>query len=106
MPNPEGSLVAHSFVRARVAAGEPRAVLRIPASSRRPNGTVLVVAEGSRVEARPIVAEADVDGTWLVTEGLTASDRVLVRPAGVREGNVITPVQRTEAAESAAVTQR
>lgn len=107
IPNPEGTLVAHSFVRARVAAGEPRAVLRIPASSRRPNGTVLVVGEGSRVESRPIVAEADADGTWLVTEGLTASDRVLVRPASAREGVVVTPVQRSgETAENTAVTQR
>jgi RND family efflux transporter MFP subunit len=94
VPNPEGVLVANAFVRARVTAGEARAVLRIPASSRRPNGTVFVVGEGSRVEARDIVAEADADGSWLVTEGLAATDRVLLRPATARDGGVVTPVLR------------
>jgi membrane fusion protein (multidrug efflux system) len=97
IPNAEEALVAHSFVRARVSVGEARPVLRIPASTRRPNGSVLVVVDGGRVEARQIEAEADLDGSWLVTEGLAPSDRVVVRPASAREGSVVAPVERPAA---------
>lgn len=103
VPNPEGTLVANSFVRARVTVGRARPALRIPATSRRPNGTVLVVGEGERVEARAITAEADLDGSWLVTDGLTATDRVVLRPATAREGAVIAPVLREGRATTAAL---
>lgn len=91
-PNESGTLVAHAFVRARLVVGAGRPALRLPATARRPNGTVLVVGEGDRVEARAIVGEADLDGTWLVTDGLVESERVVLRPAAAREGAVVAPV--------------
>jgi RND family efflux transporter MFP subunit len=91
VPNEGGALVANAFVRARVTVGAARQALRVPATARRPNGTLLVVAEGDRVQAREVTAEADLDGTWLVTDGLSASDRVVVRPATAREGAVVSP---------------
>jgi RND family efflux transporter MFP subunit len=46
VPNDDGTLVANAFVRARIAVGERRPVLRIPATARPPHGTVLDLGEG------------------------------------------------------------
>lgn len=91
VPNESGSLVANSFVRARVPVGAERSVLRIPATSRRLDGTVYVVGEGARVEKREIVADVGEGGDWLVTDGLSPEDRVVTRPTLVREGMVVSP---------------
>lgn len=93
VPNPEGTLVANSLVRAHVRVGAPVPALRIPATARRPDGSVLLVGEGERIEARMIEATADLDGSWLVREGLTTSDRVIVRAASLRAGDVVQPVE-------------
>lgn len=103
VPNADGALVGNALVRARVDVGQARSVLAIPATARRPDGTVLVVGEGARLDARRVIAEVAEDGRWLVTDGLTADDRVVIRPALVREGRVITPV---EAAADPTVTAR
>ncbi|HEY8427013.1 MAG TPA: efflux RND transporter periplasmic adaptor subunit [Sandaracinaceae bacterium] len=103
VPNEDGSLVANAFVRARIAVGRTRRALRIPATSRRPNGTVFVLGEGDRVEVREVAAEADVDGSWLVTDGLSESDRVVLRPAATRPGVVVSPVQREPETTTAAL---
>lgn len=92
-PNADGALVAHALVRARVVVGAARPALRIVATARRPDGTVLVVNAEGRVEARIIDAQQDLDGSWLVTSGLDASDRVVVRPASTREGALVTPTE-------------
>lgn len=92
-PNADGALVAHALVRARVVVGAARPALRIVATARRPDGSVLVVNAEGRVEARIIDAQQDLDGSWLVTSGLDASDRVVVRPASTREGALVTPTK-------------
>lgn len=92
IPNERAGLVANALVRAQVVVGEARPALRIPATSRRPNGTVLVVGADGRVESRAIEAISDLDGSWLVSEGLAPSDRVVLRPAAAREGAVVVPV--------------
>ncbi len=88
-PNPDGVLIANALVRARVIVGEPLPAFRIPATARRPDGTVLIVNGDSRIEPRLVEAMADVDGSWLVSSGVTAADRVLVRAAEGREGSVV-----------------
>ncbi len=92
-PNADGALVAHALVRARVVVGAARPALRIVATARRPDGSVLLVNAEGRVEARIIDAQQDLDGSWLVTSGLDASDRVVVRPASTREGALVTPTE-------------
>ncbi|MBX3269087.1 MAG: efflux RND transporter periplasmic adaptor subunit [Sandaracinaceae bacterium] len=89
--NAAGALVANAFVRARIPRGARRPVLRIPATAMRVGGSVLVVGEGSRLVARVVTAEADEDGAWLVSDGLSVEDRVAVRAALAREGAVIRP---------------
>lgn len=91
VPNTDDVLVAHAIVRARVTVGEPMPAWRIPATSRRPNGTVLVVDASGVVSSRAIEAEADLEGHWLVTSGLTSEDHVVVRPALTREGAIVSP---------------
>lgn len=92
VPNDDGRLVAHAIVRARVVVGEPMPAWRIPATARRPNGTVLVVDAAGNVTARPIEAQSDLEGHWLVTGGITDADRVVVRPALTHEGALVAPV--------------
>lgn len=88
-PNADGVLIANALVRARVIVGQPLPALRIPATARRPDGTVLIVNDDSRIESRLVEAMSDVDGSWLVSSGLSNSDRVLVRAAEGREGTVV-----------------
>ena len=97
VPNPAGLLVANSFVRAHVAVGGVRQALRIPATSMRPDGTVLLIGEGSRVLERVVTAEADLDGSWLVSDGLAPDEHVILRPATTRVGAVLTPIEREDA---------
>jgi RND family efflux transporter MFP subunit len=94
VPNPSGTLVANALVRARVTVGEARPALRLPASTRRPDGKMLIVGAGARVEAREVQAEADLDGSWLVVDGIHSGDRVVLRPAAAREGAIVSPVER------------
>lgn len=90
-PNGEGRLVANALVRARVIVGTPMPALRIPATARRPDGTVLVIDEGNHVVSRMVEAQSDLDGSWLVTTGLSSTDRVVRRAAEAREGLVVIP---------------
>ncbi len=96
VPNEDGTLVANSFARARVSVGERRPVLRIPATAVRADSTVLRVGDEGRLESREVVAESADDGAWLVSAGLTAEDRVVVRAALAREGAVVRPRLVTE----------
>lgn len=88
-PNADGALVANALVRARIIVGAPLPALRIPATARRPDGTVLVLDGDGRIESRLVEAQSDLDGSWLVGSGLSRSDRVLVRAAEGREGTVV-----------------
>ncbi len=97
VPNEGGRLVANAIVRARVVIGSPQPALRIPATTRRPDGTVLTVDAENRVAERSVEAQSDLDGSWLVSRGLTAGDRVIVRPTTVRVGEVIVPTGATSA---------
>lgn len=92
VPNGDGALVAHAIVRAHVMVGEPVPAWRIPATSRRPNGTVLVVDAQGVVTSRAVEAQADLEGHWLVTTGLGGDDHVVVRPATTHEGATVVPV--------------
>ncbi len=91
--NADGRLIANALERARVVVDRPRPALRLPSTTRRPNGTLLVIGAGNRVEARPVEAQTDLDGSWLVTAGLTLEDRVVLRPATAREGAVVMPLE-------------
>ena len=97
--NRDNSLVGNAHVRAHVRVGEPVRALRIPASARRSGGTVVLVDAAGRAVFRAVTAHVGPDGTWLVTDGLTDTDRVIVRPSERLEEGATVPVQPTRAAQ-------
>lgn len=113
--NADGALVGNAFVRAVLMAGTMTTALRIPATARRPDGNVATVsieaaAEGApqtprgRVRWKHVTAEVGERGQWLVTDGLTTGDRVVVRPSSeLRDGDVIavTMIEPTAGATAA-----
>lgn len=80
-PNADHSIVGGLFARLRAAIGPPTPRLMV---SERAIGTdqrgkyVLVVNQDGVVEQRPITLGTLVDGMYVVTDGLQASDRVVV----------------------------
>jgi RND family efflux transporter MFP subunit len=89
--NAGGALIANALVRAHIDTGAPVPALRVPASTHRADGTVLVIGPDGKAAQRPVVGVADDSGDWLVTSGLEATDRVLLRPGEVREGDPVRP---------------
>jgi len=99
-PNPDGLLMPGMFVRARVEEGVIDRALLVPqqAVMRTPRGepmAFVVNAEGV-VEQRVLKTSRAIGTDWLVTEGLSAGDRV------VTEGVLrIRPGARVNASEAA-----
>lgn len=92
VPNPTKSLLPGMFVRARVEEGIRSAALVVPQRGVTRDGagvaTALVASKDNKAERRKIVAEREVEDGWLVTEGLTPGDQIIVeglqkvRPGG------------------------
>jgi membrane fusion protein (multidrug efflux system) len=81
-PNPRNELLPGLFVRARLQEGSnPNAIL-VPqlAVSRNPKGepTALIVGKDSLVELRVLKTPRAVGNQWLVSEGLSPGDQVIV----------------------------
>jgi len=95
VPNPKGVLLPGMFVRAVLEEGvNPRALL-IPqqAVSRDPKGnpvTLIVDAEG-KVRQRMLTLDRAIGDTWLVSEGLSPGDRIIVE--GVQKVKPGVPVK-------------
>ncbi|TNV17892.1 efflux RND transporter periplasmic adaptor subunit [Buttiauxella sp. B2] len=94
-PNPQHQLLPGMFVRARIYEGlKPDAIL-IPQEgvTRTPRGdaTVLLVNSSNEVESRTVVANQAVGNNWLISQGLTVGDKVII--SGVQKvtvGNKVT----------------
>lgn len=106
--NADGGLVGNAFVRAYLMAGTLTTAFRIPATARNADGRVAVIGADGRVRWKHVTAEIGEGGNWLVTQGMTTSDRVVVRPTSdLREGDVpaivmVDPPAATRAAASPA----
>jgi RND family efflux transporter MFP subunit len=87
------SLLAWSFVRARIEGKGEIDVLRVPPAARRPGSQdELVKVEAGKARVIHVPHVVDDDGTWIVTSGLAADDVLLAQPdTDVREGD---PVER------------
>lgn len=82
VPNPDGELLPHMYVRARLAQGmHPNAIL-VPhaAVTHDPKGqsVVMVVDAENKVEARTVRTAQSLADKWVVTDGLAAGERVIV----------------------------
>jgi membrane fusion protein (multidrug efflux system) len=95
--NPDGILLPGMYVRAIVPqAQRPSAILAPQAGVTRDpkgNATALVVAADDKVALRPIRTSRVVGDQWLVEEGLSPGDRMIVEgTAKVRPGQKVKPV--------------
>jgi len=107
VPNNEGILLPGMYVRARIreAINENAIVVPQQSVSRNAQGeaTVLIVNNQSEVEVRIIAADKSIGNQWLVTEGLSAGEQVIVD--GMQKAEVGDKVKAIEIAASKAGTK-
>ena len=108
VPNPNGVLMPGMYVRAVLPTGvQPKALL-IPqqAVQRDPSGRANVwrVDAGDKLTRVPVALSRAIGNQWLVDEGLSAGDRIVVDGfQRVRAGIAVTPVAaKTSASPSGA----
>ena len=110
-PNPQSILLPGMFVTANLAQAINTTAYLVPqqAIARDPKGnaTLWVVGPGNTAVQRTVVAERTEGQNWVVTQGLSAGEKVITQGVGnLREGAKIKPVpastpQRTAPAKSA-----
>src|SRR5262245_37389824 len=107
-PNPRRELLPGMFVRAQLAQGTRSAALLVPQRgvSHNPKGeaTVLIVDKEDKVAERTVTADRAINGEWLITDGLSAGDRVIVD--GLQKAKPGPPVKPVPAAEELAENQK
>jgi RND family efflux transporter, MFP subunit len=100
-PNPDNLLLPGMFVRAEIQEGVRSQALLVPqrgvTRDREGNATALVVNAENKVEVRTLTASRAVGNNWLVENGLSAGDRVIVE--GLQK---VAPGATVKPAEAAA----
>lgn len=95
-PNPDGVLLPGQFVRVRITGITLPDSIVVPAQavSQGPQGpSVYVLGENDVAQARPIRLGPEVPAGWVVREGLSGGDRVVVDGViRVRPGQPVRPV--------------
>ena len=103
-PNAKGQLLPGMYVRARITQGVKSDAILVPhaAVGRDPRGnaTVMVVNAENKVEPRIVKTAQSINDKWVVTEGLTAGERVIVE--GLQKARPDTVVDAQEAKPAAA----
>lgn len=81
-PNPKGVLLPGMFVRAIIKEGINKKAILIPQQAvfRDPKGSpfVYIVDRDSKVQIRPIVIDRAIEDKWLVSEGVSVGEKVIV----------------------------
>lgn len=108
-PNPDQQLLPGMFVRARVQEGMKENAVLVPqmAVSRdnTGNASVMILNDSDQVEQRPVDITRAVGNRWLVQNGLTTGDRVIVDGLQkVRPGDKASAVLKTASNSRAAAT--
>ncbi|MGH8718792.1 MAG: efflux RND transporter periplasmic adaptor subunit [Burkholderiales bacterium] len=103
--NPNRHLLPGMFVKVRIAQAERREALAVPvrAVQTTPQGQqVLTVGADNKVVAKAIKTGELKGGDWIVTEGLTGEERVIVNGLQkAQPGAVVNPVALADTAPSA-----
>ena len=106
VPNPTGFLLPGMYVRVRLEQAETQNGILVPqqAVTRGTTGdSVMVVAPDGKVAPRPVKIGSAIGGEWLVLEGLSAGDTVMVDGFQKLRGNApVKPVPWKAAASGAA----
>jgi len=96
-PNSEGILRPGMFAKIRVQLETVKNAILVPQRcvlELQGQYSVYVLEEGNIVKARQVKAAQRIDDLWLITEGLTASDKVVIDGLQkVTSGLVINPVE-------------
>lgn len=95
-PNPDGDLLPGMYVRIRIEQGVQKNALSVPqqAIQRDPTGgaMVYVVTKENKVEFRPVRLDRPVGTDFVVAEGLSAGDTIIVEGfQKARPGAVVQP---------------
>ena len=106
VPNPTGFLLPGMYVRVRLEQAETQNGILVPqqAVTRGTTGdSVMVVAPDGKVAPRPVKIGSAIGGEWLVLEGLSAGDTVMVDGfQKLRSNAPVKPVPWKAAASGAA----
>lgn len=105
-PNEKGQLLPGMYVRARMTQGVNSDAILVPhaAVGRDPRGnaTLMVVNAENKVEMRIVKTAQSIGDKWVVTEGLSAGERVIVeglqkaRPDTVVDAQEAKPIEANE----------
>jgi membrane fusion protein, multidrug efflux system len=90
----EPRLRAGSFVRGKIAAGDPIPVLKLPHDTQRP-GTQdeVLVVEGDKLAVRRVTYAIAADGSLLVRSGLKGDERVVLGPKPEQEPGQVVSIE-------------
>ncbi len=102
VPNPQGRLIAGSYVQVLLPINADAEVLVVPTNVLlfRPAGTRIALVDGSgRVHLTTVKLGTDFGNAVEVLSGLKASDRMVLNPAdSLADGDVVTlPAQQAKA---------
>lgn len=97
VPNPEGTLLPGMFVRAVIKEGVNRKAILVPQSAvfrdTKANPFVYLVDNENRVRIRSISVDRSIRDKWLVSQGLSEGDRVIVEGMQrIRPGDLVKPL--------------
>ncbi len=103
-PNPDGLLLPGMFARGKlVQAVNTKAILAPQRGvARDPSGTatVMVATPDNKVEAKTVKTGPAIGDKWVITEGLSAGDQVIVEGLQkIRPGATVKPVPFTSSAD-------
>lgn len=105
-PNPKLDLLPGMYVRAILSEGVDEAAILLPQRAlvrdARGNATVYVVNDKNTIELRPIKVGRTQGASWVVLDGLSSGDRVVVE--GLQKIRPGTPVKITDLSAQAAPT--
>ncbi len=106
-PNPAGFLLPGMYVRAQLEQAVDQQAITIPQQAlkrTRDGAVVMVVGDDEKVEARPVTVGRAYQNRWVITEGLTSGDNIIVEGLQKAEpGSVVAPAPWKDSGESLAV---
>jgi len=96
-PNPDGVLLPGMYVRAMLDQAVSTSAILAPQQGVtrdvKGNATALVLTAENKVEQRTLVTERAIGDRWLISNGLTEGDRLIVEGTSkVRVGEIVNPV--------------
>ena len=100
-PNPDGDLLPGMFVRAKLPEGERSEAILVPqkgiARDSTGQATAMVINDNDQVERRNVTTERAVGNRWLIAEGLSGGDRLVVEGLQkIQPGMTVKPVKVDE----------